>query len=200
MPRGEAEQVILVNEQGAATGVALKSQVHGTDTPLHLAFSCYVFDEEGRLLVTQRALTKVTWPGVWTNSCCGHPKPGESLTRSVRRRLDEELGLQVSRLDIVLPRFRYRAVMDDGIVENEICPVYRAVATDQPRLAPEEVADATWEPWADFSTGVIAGTRDISPWCREQVPALVALGPDPLAWPASHADELPPAARPQLLG
>jgi isopentenyl-diphosphate Delta-isomerase len=191
-----AEDVVLVDEDGNGIGTAPKAEVHHTATPLHLAFSCYVFDRSGQVLVTRRATTKLTWPGVWTNSCCGHPLPGEPVADSVARRLEHELGIVADRVDLVLPRFRYRAVMDDGLVENELCPVFRAVAGDAvPRALPSEVAETRWMPWTSFTAVVTAGEFDVSPWCREQVPELIGLGADPLRWPAADADELPAAAR-----
>ena len=189
------EQVILLDEQGRSIGVADKATVHDRHTPLHLAFSSYVFDRDGRLLLTRRAVAKKTWPGVWTNSCCGHPAPGESMPEAVLRRLRDELGLAVSGVELVLPRFRYRAVMDNGVVENELCPVFRAVTDAHPRPDPAEVDTVEWVDWAPFARAVSAGERNISPWCRLQVAELVGLGPDPLAWPVASADALPPAAR-----
>ena len=187
-----SESVVLLDEQGRAVGTADKAGVHHADTPLHLAFSIYIFVEHGAVLVTQRALDKKTFPGVWTNACCGHPAPDEPLTDAVRRRVHQELGLRIEGLRLLLPRFRYRAVMD-GTSENEMCPVFVATTTDEVRLDPVEVAEARWEPWAEFRAGVLDGTRPISQWCREQVEQLPA---DPLSAPAADDADLPPAARP----
>lgn len=191
------ESVVLLDEEGCAIGTLPKSETHHRDTPLHLAFSCYVFDTEGRLLVTRRALHKLTWPGVWTNTCCGHPAPGEDLFEAVRRRVRQELGIELGiglvGLRLLLPRFRYRAVMSDGVVENEICPVLTAITTDVVRPDPDEVDDVAWEPWPAFRTSVLDGTRSVSPWCVEQVAALPT---DPVAATARPSSELPPAARP----
>jgi len=190
------EEVVLVDAGGHAVGTAPKFTVHGLDTPLHLAFSCYVFDPDGRLLLSRRALAKRTWPGVWTNSCCGHPGPGERLADAVSRRLLDELGLPAPApaVDLLLPMFRYRAAMDDGTVENELCPVFRVVTSAAPRPAPAEVDQLTWEPWDTFSRSVLDGNRQVSPWCRDQVPQLSALGEDPLRWPVGDAGRLPQAA------
>ncbi|WP_374058821.1 isopentenyl-diphosphate Delta-isomerase [Planomonospora sp. ID67723] len=189
------EHVVLLDTDGNAIGTAPKTAVHGPDTPLHLAFSSYVFDRQGRVLLTRRASHKLTWPDVWTNSCCGHPLPGEPIPDAVVRRLSYELGLQVDRVDLLLPRFSYRAVMDNGIVERELCPVYRAVVSAEAVPNPDEVGQVRWVPWKEFAHDVLSGGMDISPWCREQLSHLDGLGPDPLSWPVADPADLPPAAR-----
>ncbi|NUR93507.1 MAG: isopentenyl-diphosphate Delta-isomerase [Nonomuraea sp.] len=189
------EHVVLVDREGHALGTAPKTSVHGRETPLHLAFSSYVFDHDGRVLLTRRADHKITWPGVWTNSCCGHPLPGEPLGGAVIRRLSYELGLTVGAADLMLPGFAYRAVMGNGIVEHELCPVYRVTADSPAAPNPDEVGEVRWMPWKEFTEGVLSGLLAISPWCKEQVPLLTELGADPLAWQPAPETELPPAAR-----
>ncbi|GAA5116523.1 isopentenyl-diphosphate Delta-isomerase [Alloalcanivorax gelatiniphagus] len=186
------ELVVLLDEEGHAVGTADKATVHHADTPLHLAFSVYLFDPEGRVLVSQRAPSKKTFPGVWTNSCCGHPAPGERLEDAVRRRVGQELGAEVTDLELVLPRFRYRAEQA-GVVENEMCPVFvgRVEGTLSPD--PTEVGDVRWEPWTDFRAAVLTGSEVVSAWCREQVQQLPE-HPLDTAGAAVH-DELPSAAR-----
>jgi isopentenyl-diphosphate delta-isomerase len=132
---------------------------------------------------------------VWTNSCCGHPAPGEKLVDGVRRRVREELGVQVTALDLVLPRFRYRAVMPDGVVENEMCPVFRAYTDTQPDPDPTEVADTRWTAWQRLITQVSTAQLTVSPWCQLQLAQLIALGQEPLGWSAADTTDLPPAAQ-----
>ncbi len=166
--------VVLVDDDGTPQGTAPRAEVHGSDTPLHLAFSCHVLDGQGRLLMTRRALSKRTWPGVWTNSYCGHPRPGEDLEAALHRYADHELGITVRDLRPVLPDFRYRAIDDAGVVENELCPVYVARTDDEPRPRADEVAQHVWADPRDVLTAVAAAPWSLSPWFVEQVRALPA--------------------------
>jgi isopentenyl-diphosphate delta-isomerase type 1 len=195
----DGDPVQLVDEDGHPLAVATKSAIHHDDTPLHLAFSCYVIDTAGRVLVTERATDKRVFPAVTTNSFCGHPLPGEPLAEAVLRRGRSELGLAITAADLtlVVPEFRYRAA-SGHIWENELCPVYRAVvpADTEPVPDPREVRAASWVPWSDF-TAAAAQPGALSPWSVDQVAALNLLGNDPLAWPAAPEDRLPPAARPR---
>ncbi|MGJ9421281.1 isopentenyl-diphosphate Delta-isomerase [Aeromicrobium sp. CF3.5] len=188
-----SEQVVLLDEDGHAIGTADKAGVHGPDTPLHLAFSCYVFDSQHRLLLTQRAWHKVTWPGEWTNSVCGHPAPGEPFIAAVGRRARQELGITLTDVRLIAPSFRYRCTMADGTVENEMCPVFVAFTTDEVRPDPAEVAAHAWVPWATFRDDVLSGHTTVSPWCVSQV---AELPERPYEAPAADPVLLPPAARP----
>jgi isopentenyl-diphosphate delta-isomerase len=192
------EKVILLDDAGQAIGTADKATVHHAATPLHLAFSSYVFDERGRLLLTRRAFVKKTWPGVWTNSCCGHPLPGEPLEDAVRRRLSDELGLVPTTVELVLPQFRYRAEMPDGVVENELCPVFRVGFTGELTPDPAEVAAYKWVDWPgdDVQAGLEAAVgAELSPWCVLQLQELARLGEVPGEWTVADRASLPPAAQ-----
>lgn len=170
---GADELVVLVDEQGQEIGSAAKASVHHATTPLHLGFSCYVFDVDGRVLMTRRALGKQTWPGVWTNSFCGHPAPGERIVDAVHRRARQELGLTIDSPVCVLPDYRYRATAADGTVENELCPVFRATADGPLRPAQDEVMDHAWVSWRDLRSAADLPWA-ISPWAVEQIPLLEA--------------------------
>lgn len=170
------ELVQLVDDNGALLGTAPKATVHTDHTPLHLAFSCHVFGPDGRVLVTRRALSKKTWPGVWTNAFCGHPAPGEAFDDAIRRRAQQELGLEVGSIEPVLPDFRYRAVDVSGIVEYEVCPVFRAVAVGDPAPNPDEVSEWVWSDVAEFHAAVAAAPYAFSPWLVMQLDALAAQG------------------------
>jgi isopentenyl-diphosphate delta-isomerase len=165
------EQVVLLDEDGTPIGVADKATVHGASTPRHLAFSCYGFDRAGRLLVTRRSRQKLTFPGVLTNTCCGHPAPGEDVEDAVRRRLADELGLVPVDLRLVLPDFSYRASAG-GVEENELCPVYVCTLAGEPRPRPDEVESAEWWSWEAFLAAGAEGA--LSPWAGLQAPLLDA--------------------------
>lgn len=169
-----ADLVVLLDEHGQPAGTAPRAEVHTEHTPLHLAFSCYLRDGAGRVLITRRALAKRTWPGVWTNSFCGHPRPGEQMTDAVHRYAARELGTTIRDLHCLLPTFRYRAVDAGGVVENELCPVF--VATVAGELAPDpgEVAELQWVPADDVRTMATLAPWALSPWLVEQVGELVA--------------------------
>jgi isopentenyl-diphosphate Delta-isomerase len=165
------ELVVLVDDGGRAIGTASKATVHTDRTPLHRGFSCYLFGGSGRLLVTQRADGKRTFPQLWTNSVCGHPAPGEADAQAVERRARAELGLPVRDLTCVLPDFRYRAG-HRGVVENEVCPVYLGRTSAEPQPDPAEVGAHTWLTWAELRQRLATDPPAWSPWCREQVPLL----------------------------
>jgi isopentenyl-diphosphate delta-isomerase len=189
------EEVVLLDESGRAIGTAAKATVHHADTPLHLAFSCYVFDDAGRLLLTRRALDKPTFPGVWTNSVCGHPAPGEDVFSAVVRRGAHELGIELDDLRLVLPAFRYEATMPGGVRENELCPVFTARTTSEPDPDPSEVDAVEWVPWPLFRDEVLTGVREVSVWCAQQVAELARVEQEDGRFPDGSASELPPAAR-----
>ena len=182
-----ADLVVLLDEDGQPRGSAPRLGVHTDETPLHLAFSCYLFDEQGRLLLTRRALTKRAWPGVWTNSFCGHPRPGEAPTDTVHRYAAHELGVELSALTCVLPAFRYRATDPGGTVENELCPVYTATTTSAIVPDPEEVLEHRWVSLEELRGVVDVAPWALSPWLLEQVAEIAAAG----GWPHRTADLAP---------
>lgn len=161
--------VVLVDPVGRPSGTAPRPTVHTADTPLHLAFSCHLIDDAGNILLTRRALGKRTWPGVWTNSFCGHLRPGERALDALLRYAPRELGVTVRDVECVLPDFRYRAVDSSGIVENEICPVFIARTDELVRPNPDEVMDLAWSPIADVWTSARSTPWVFSPWFVDQI-------------------------------
>ena len=172
------ELIVLVDDDGRAIGTMPKPLVHHGETPLHRAFSAYLFDESGRLLVTRRALGKATFPGMWTNTVCGHPGPGEDDAAAIARRAGFELGLGVADLREGVPGYRYRAEFR-GVVENEVCPVYVGRFTGSPVPDPTEVEDWQLLDWAAFRARQEQEGDAWSPWCREQARLLEDAGAVP---------------------
>jgi isopentenyl-diphosphate delta-isomerase type 1 len=184
------EVVVLLDAAGLDAGAAAKATVHSSATPLHLGFSCYVVRPDGKVLLTRRAATKPTWPSTWTNACCGHPAPGEHLRTAVDRRLRAELDLVATRMAIILPDFTYRAVMEDGTVEHEVCPVVVAEVDREPRLNPDEAEAASWMSWTALLERAQDAPDTLSPWSLEQIRSIGAVTSSPRTWLASAPPEL----------
>jgi len=161
------ELVVLVDEQNTPIGTAPKDSVHTKDTPLHRGFSLFLFSSKKKLLLTKRSARKKTFPGVWTNTVCGHPGPGESAIDAAKRRLYQELGIDVTDIKEVSP-YRYRFADKNGIVENEICPILVAYANVDPKPNADEIDDWKWMKWQTFLEEIKKNPDTYSPWSREE--------------------------------
>jgi isopentenyl-diphosphate Delta-isomerase len=148
---GAREMLVLVDENDREVGTAEKLAVHVEGT-LHRAFSIYLFNSKGQLLLTRRARGKYHSGGLWTNTCCSHPRPGEPVDLAARRRLREETGIDCELRHGF--QFIYRAELDGGLIEHELDHVFVGTFDGIPQLDPSE-SDAS--EWVDAQ----ALTRDI---------------------------------------
>lgn len=174
----DKEQIVFVDKYGRSTGqVGPKISSHTSNTKLHLAFSCYAFNSKGELLITKRAKVKRIWPNVWTNSVCGHPFPGESFEDAITRRLEYELGLPpVTELTQLVAEYTYTAPPYNGIIENEFCPIFAGVLSQEPRPNPDEVSDYKWVTLRELLQDVHQDAQDpgvYSYWMKDQLRLLM---------------------------
>ncbi len=166
------ELVVLVDEDNNMLGTMPKSEVHGANTPLHRAFSVFLFNKDKKLLLQQRSHVKKTWPLAWSNSCCGHPGLDESNIDAAKRRIQDELGMTVEWIEEISP-YRYQFTKD-GVMENEICPIHIGYTESEPVINPLEVEAIEWISWADFLERIENNTDIYSPWCVEEALILSA--------------------------
>ncbi len=156
-----------------------------------MAFSSYVFDASGNVLLTRRADHKITWPGVLTNSCCGHPCPVRAFLRLSFAGCPTSFRSPFPRSTCCFPASPTARSCPTARSQHELCPVYRALVGEEPTANPDEVGSVLWMPWKEFSDQVLSGELEISPWATEQLPQLAALGPDPLTWPVADPGSFP---------
>lgn len=166
------EMLVMVNDIGQPIGTLPKAEVHHGNTELHSAFSVFLFNEKGEVLLQQRALAKKSWPGIWSNSCCGHVMLHETIEDAARRRLRHELGLKARDIQVLLPDFRYHAEMN-GVVENEICAVLVARCDSEPRINREEVAAVRWISWDEWVREVAEPGNGYSYWSGKETEQLI---------------------------
>jgi isopentenyl-diphosphate delta-isomerase len=165
------ELVVLVDEQNNVLGTMPKAEVHGAETPLHRAFSSFIFRQsDKKFLLQQRSGKKKTWPLMWSNSCCGHPGLDEPNVDAARRRLKDELGLEPLWLEEISP-YRYCFVRD-GVMENEICPIVVGMVDREPVLNPDEAEAVRWVDWKEFVQETKDHPERYSEWCVEETALL----------------------------
>lgn len=160
----DSEPLILVDHQDHETGFLDKGSCHDGDGLLHRAFSLFVFNTKGQLLLQQRAADKRLWPGYWANSCCSHPRRGEQMDQAVQRRLQQELGMHCE-LEY-LYRFEYQARYRELGAEHELCWVYVG-STDAPVQAnPTEIDDWRFVEPDQLDEELAAQPDRFTPWLQ----------------------------------
>lgn len=158
-----SEQVVLVDEADREIGVATKLEAHRDGGRLHRAFSVVLFNHRGEMLLQQRAATKYHFGGLWTNACCGHPRRGEPVAAAARRRLGEELGIEVE----LRPVFRFRYVARDeasGLTEREVDHVFVGRFEGSVEPDPAEVEAVRWRSCEDVQRNLGAHPEHYTPW------------------------------------
>ncbi len=130
------EFVVLVDNNDNQIGLMEKQAAHLNPT-LHRAFSIFIFNSKGEMLLQQRALTKYHTPGLWTNTCCSHPRDGESLADATKRRLKEEMGMECELKEVF--NFIYKADVMQGLIEHEFDHVFVGTTDAIPIINREEV-------------------------------------------------------------
>lgn len=131
-----AEQVILVDENDQETGVMEKMEAH-RNAVLHRAVSVFIINRKGEWLLQQRAFGKYHSNGLWTNTCCSHPRPGESSLETAKRRLQEEMGMTAELSELF--HFIYKEPLDNELTEHELDHVFIGVSDEQPKINTDEV-------------------------------------------------------------
>ena len=135
------EEVILVDEFDNAIGVMEKLEAHQKGS-LHRAFSIFIFNDKGELLLQQRALNKYHSAGLWTNTCCSHPRPNEDTLQAANRRLIEEMGFE-AKLNYKT-HFIYKTIFDNNLIEHEFDHVFFGNTFKTPKINKVEVEDFVW--------------------------------------------------------
>jgi len=170
------EEVVLVNEKDEAVGTMEKMAAH-EQAALHRAFSVFVFNKKGDLLMQQRALSKYHSGGLWTNTCCSHPRPGEKVSDAAHRRLHEEMGFTTSLAKAF--DFTYKAVFDNGLTEHEFDHVFTGIYDGPVYFNPNEVAAYTFMTENELEEQIQKTPERFTAWFHIAYPALKAWMVDP---------------------
>lgn len=167
------EEVILVDENDREVGVMEKMEAHQLGV-LHRAFSIILVNQKNEMLLQQRAYSKYHSPGLWSNTCCSHPRPGESIDKAAHRRLNEEMGISCAMKSIF--SFTYQADLGDGLYEHEFDHVFIGQFSGKPDVNPNEVAAWKYMDYDAVRKDIAANPDDYSYWFRILVQKLSIMG------------------------
>lgn len=171
------DRVVLVDEDDRVIGESGKTAAHEGDGRLHRAISVFLFDDAGRVLLQRRAATKHHFRGLWANTCCSHPRPGETVLDAGERRLVEEMGIRASLSEVGV--FTYKATdAESGLVEHEVDHVLAGSYSGEPSPDPEEVDDWAWVDARTLGERLREGGSGYVPWLA---PAIELFPPDTFA-------------------
>jgi isopentenyl-diphosphate delta-isomerase len=157
------EKVILVDENDLAIGEMGKMEAH-ENAVLHRAFSVFIFNSNHELMLQQRALSKYHSPGLWTNTCCSHPRPGENTEAAAHRRLVEEMGFDCEIHKIF--DFIYKAKLDQGLAEHEFDHVFAGTFNSNPKINHHEVESWKWMHMDDIATDMKMNPEQYTVWFK----------------------------------
>jgi len=159
------EEVVLVDEQGQPIGVEEKLAAHRDGGQLHLAFSVYVFNARGELLLQRRAAGKYHFAGLWSNTCCGHPRPGEGVVQGAERRLEEEFGFRTELRPVLTYSYQARDP-ESGLSEHELLNVLAGEFEGEPRPDADEIEEWRWRDLDAVRRQVREAPEQVTPWFR----------------------------------
>jgi isopentenyl-diphosphate delta-isomerase len=162
----EAEELILVDGDDKEIGFLSKAECHDGAGVLHRAFSLFLFNDKGELLLQKRSESKRLWPGFWSNSCCSHPRRGESMHVATQRRLLDELNIQSS-LEYVY-RFSYEAGFGDLGSENELCHVYLGKVADSVQANDHEIEAIRYVSASTLAAELEKQAEQFTPWVKRE--------------------------------
>lgn len=162
----DLEPLILVDSGDRELGFLDKAACHDGEGRLHRAFSVFIFNPHGDVLVQKRARDKRLWPSYWSNSCCSHPRRGETMETAVQRRVEQELGFDASALQALrfVYKFEYRAQFGSSGSEHELCSVYLAKAIREPVVNTMEIDEWAWVEPSELGRRLHARPGEYTPW------------------------------------
>ncbi|RLA30363.1 MAG: isopentenyl-diphosphate delta-isomerase [Gammaproteobacteria bacterium] len=160
----EDELLVLVDAEDNETGHMTKAECHDGAGVLHRAFSVFLFNQHGEILLQQRGADKRLWPMYWSNSCCSHPRKGESLEFATTRRLQDELNVSAT-LEFVY-KFAYQAGFGEAGSENEMCSVFLGRLDDEPNANATEIEAMRFVPADDLNDELATTPDKFTPWLK----------------------------------